>query len=1045
MKHWIKRMMAAGLLLAGTTTAFCEDAPLPAPPQDQGLPYTRSARPAAREAIGSNLVFYPGSRYAYVAGYRTRLDAGDPLHGEAIEKDGKLYVPASFAGLVLADPAAIKADEAPAYLADRFVHTLQAPAADLPEVGELTYKGKRYLSVEDLAKAAGKPVAKHPNGLVVIGEAALGFFNNDVLSKAVVTLFDTPDTLADPDIATEYIPLLKRQGPWTKWVKHTPEQLAMLEGPETEWPMVPREQYNFEGFDPKMLGSAVPPPGVFPRLLFSPGDLPMLRQRLKTDAVMAYSYAEMEALLKTTWFDPQTDDGKMFERLANGEPIRLEEISETDRKRPVPLPFGALDGYKGGIATSHIPYIGHCLVAIQLYALIEDDKELGRKAAAAAVNWCELLERGVDRLYAMSDSEFGTDYTMANGGETAFRLMAGADHMNLPFLLDFGGKWMTGEQKKSIARLIAKVTYGRADSHSAGSMRWQENNHSTWHTTILLGQMEIEGMEGHDPENFPRAVRTLQAFSEFGIDPEGVVFESNGKSGAGFRNALLNMVAVARRGENFFGHPHWRNLATAQAQCTSPGGTVTVTSGTYAGVLFDAQCLMFLKAFYPEDRSIDWLLGKQNAGLDVSAEGRRVHYENLLAGKRGSTRLPIFTAPLSPRGTLYDTDFKSVRREDLKLPLVFSAPVHGMFSASSDPTEDAAWINLLVRENGYLGAGHQHADSGMFHFSALGVNWLQESPLNGYYDGNLHNLVLIDGRSTPDTTAPPGRYLGYTDSPRWAFASADLKPAYDHKWVQQVIQWDEASWWAKTPLSEQGIEFEDHPNVIAAFKGTQHYKMRNWWPSYTFGNWIPTVRAAWNPVEYAKRGVALVRGQHPYGMVIDKVKKDDQVRHYEWTACPGRGVWKTDYETAVAPLPPNQIVLGYAGPKTAANHKDQPEPLVTKDGYPLLLVCVLNEQAPLAGKPLVEVITREGPVNPRSKKPDDYDNLVVHHQGTSAEFKVLLIPFRRGEALPEITYDKATATARVRWADQVDEWKFDTSPDGVGAQLKEAKNSAGPA
>ncbi len=443
---------------------------------------------------------------------------------------------------------------------------------------------------------------------------------------------------------------------------------------------------------------------------------------------------------------------------------------------------------------------------------------------------------------------------------------------------------------------------------------------------------------------------------------------------------------------------------------------------------------MFLKAFYPDDRAIDWLLVKQNAGLDVSEEGRRKHVETLLAGRRGRTRLPIFPAPLSPRGTLFDSDFHAVRREDLNLPMVFSAPVHGLFSAYSDHTEEAAWINLLVRENGYLGAGHQHADSGMFHFSALGVDWIQESPLSRSYDGNLHNHVLIDGRSTPDTAAPSGSYMGSTDTPRLACASADLKRAYDHKWVQQVMRWDDVSWWAKSPLSEQGVEFEDHPNVIAAFKGTQRYKMRNWWPSYTFGNWIPTSRVSWNPVEYAKRGVALVRGKHPYGVVVDKIKKDDLVRHYEWTACPGRGVWKTDYATAVGPLAPNQIVLGSAGPRTAANHKEKPEPLVTKDGDPLLLVCVLTDQSPPADKSLLEVITREGPLNPRSKKPDYYDNMVVHHEGTSADFKVLLVPFRRGEAFPEISYDKATATARVRWPDQVDELQFDPAADGVGVK-----------
>lgn len=131
--------------------------------------------------------------------------------------------------------------------------------------------------------------------------------------------------------------------------------------------------------------------------------------------------------------------------------------------------------------------------------------------------------------------------------------------------------------------------YNRVPTPNIDRLAEQGMRFTNCHTTILLAQMAIEGMEGHDQENFPRAVRTLQAFSEFGIDPDGVVFESNGKSGAGFRNALLNMVALARRGENFFGHPHWRELATAQALSTSPGGTVTVTCGTYAGGLFDAQ------------------------------------------------------------------------------------------------------------------------------------------------------------------------------------------------------------------------------------------------------------------------------------------------------------------------------------------------------------------------------------------------------------------------------------------------------------------------
>ena len=87
----------------------------------------------------------------------------------------------------------------------------------------------------------------------------------------------------------------------------------------------------------------------------------------------------------------------------------------------------------------------------------------------------------------------------------------------------------------------------------------------------------------------------------------------------------------------------------------------------------------------------------------------------------------------------YDTT-----RADLKLPLDFNSPVSGAFSSYSDHSPDAAWINLYVRPNHYLGAGHHHADAGMFHFSALGVDWFTQSPFHQNYDGRYFNLVQID-------------------------------------------------------------------------------------------------------------------------------------------------------------------------------------------------------------------------------------------------------------------------------------------------------------
>ena len=84
--------------------------------------------------------------------------------------------------------------------------------------------------------------------------------------------------MPNPTSPAKYIPTLARQGKWTDHVKVTPEQLAILNGPETDWPTAPKSEYDFTGFDETLLGSKVPPPGVYPRVLFSPEDVPSWRR-----------------------------------------------------------------------------------------------------------------------------------------------------------------------------------------------------------------------------------------------------------------------------------------------------------------------------------------------------------------------------------------------------------------------------------------------------------------------------------------------------------------------------------------------------------------------------------------------------------------------------------------------------------------------------------------------------------------------------------------------------------------------------------------------
>lgn len=998
------------------------DFKLETPDQRSGLPYTRSGKAAAINKIKDAIAVFAGSRYGWVYGKKVRLDQADVLGGEAFCRDRVIYVPEEFARALLIKNIAM--DTAPDYLASRWVYTIADVPYTLPkQVETMKVKGKRYVDLAGLAKAKKFKTHQNDRGLIVINKTNISFDQDaEVILDGVISLFDTPDKLADSDVAMQYIPLLKRQGRWTDFVKATDEQLKLLEGPETDWPLVSKEDYDLSGFNHELLGSTVPEPGVYPRILFSPEDLPMLRERLAQNKFMQKALIETEIFFKHSWWDQSTSDGKVFKRLVEGGPLTRSDMRESDLAKPLPRAPWVLKGQKPGIYNSHYNYVTHCLSSMAFYALINDDDDLGRQVATAIINYSHLAEALIDDANRWSDSEFGTDHDLAYGGETAWRMMhAIASAMDVPFLLDFAGKWMDDGERDRMRRWIAKATYGRAESHASGSMRWQDNNHCTWHTTISLAVMAIEGLEGCDPEIYARGLRSAQAFCEFGIDKHGVVYESNGKSGAGFHFHILNMIAMARRGDNFWGHPHWRRLMEGQMQCTSPNGTVTVTSGTYSGGKINPHIISYFKAFYPESKEADFMLTQTYPDVDYSKFDAAAYRKELENPKnRNRMRLPILNFMDLPG--IYNTDWTPTTRDEVKVKRDFNDTTYGLLSSVSDDSTDAVWMLMQVRDNHYIGAGHHHADPGLFYFSGEGVNWITESPITTYYHGFLHNNVLIDGVSMPDGPAARGRYLGAQIQDGGALASADLTYAYSWRWNTQIVLWDEGGWWGAEAPATQHYEFEPDPEIIKIFKGTQRYKMRIWWPSYNFSNWLPTVRAPYNSVEYAYRTAGLIRGDHPYGILVDDVKKDGEIHLYQWTAATGRGVWKSDL-THTLDLPENQMLLGHSPFQVGspAHHAVSQNAIRSKEGDAQMLICVLNHQTTGdPDRPLITVRTEEGPFDRRWKRQQFYDRININHSGDMGQFRVVLIPFRKGQALPLITYNETLGTAVIAWADQVD-------------------------
>lgn len=1030
-----------------------KDEVIPAPPQDQGLPYTRSAQSRALDKIKGTIALFAGSRYGYVDGLRVRLDQQDIRHGEAKIIDGDLYVPVGFAGVLdLADPMAV-ADKAPDYLKDRWVYSLRLPKIEAPPESK-DVEGKTYVNFSALAKAKGLKVSANPRGLILIGKVEVAFSESEKsLLDSVIALFDTPDRFADASIAPTIIPTLKRQGVWTDHIKVSKEDLSLLNGPETKWPTAPASSYDTNGFNAGLLGSKVPPPGVYPRVLFSPEDIPVMAERVKKSILGQKELIQMEELFKKSWWDPSTSDGQVFLKLATGDLSGLEwEIKPGTPLSSVPHQF---KGQKPGIHNSHVAYVPECLTSMALYCLLTGDEEHGKAAATAIANYFKLREPLIDQYNQLSDSEFGSSPYNGSGAVTCWRGMHGLiAHMNLGLALDFGGKWMTDEQKEILHRVIVKATYGRRPYGQDSTVRFRDVNWVAWDLPHYLALVAIEGLPGVDPEGMESDRETVRAFCDWGVDGNGVVYESNGKTPGSLQFQTLSMIALARRGENLFTHPHWRKFLEGQVQMTSPSGKVTVNSGTqYAPFSRQELSMGFIneqRAFFPGNKCADYLLSQslvkvapadeyyrtwlpQTNGFDADA-----YRKGVASMKR--LRLPSITYPGFVSGVLYNNDYAVTTRGDLGLPLDFSDPVHGVFSSYSDRTTNAAWINMMVRPDHYYGAGHHHADAGMFHFSGSGVDWFTQTAHHQIFDGRYFNLVQVDGHSEAEPgpqgiTAYNGaaKWIGSTNGESGALASADLTYAYSWRWMTQP-----PGTWNET-VQGLGWAFEPTERIREIFAGTARNKMRPWWLSYTTSNYIATSRAPFNPMEYVFRTTGLCRGKHPYGFVIDDLRKDGSDHLYQWCGMLSGGVW----QARLPDTPKGSLVLGYDPGKDASNigmtsmapyeTASQKADLSPSKGDPLLLVLPITpDNSTDASQPLIKVETAQGPLDKKGV-PQMYDRLVISTRSKEGHFKVLLIPFRMGEPMPSVSLDAKTSVATVAWGDQKDTLTFDQGSDGKTA------------
>jgi hypothetical protein len=206
----------------------------------------------------------------------------------------------------------------------------------------------------------------------------------------------------------------------------------------------------------------------------------------------------------------------------------------------------------------------------------------------------------------------------------------------------------------------------------------------------------------------------------------------------------------------------------------------------------------------------------------------------------------------------------------------------------------------------------------------------------------------------------------------------------------------------------------------------------------------PIARQPNYSVQKAFRTAGLIRGAHPYALVIDDIQKDDQPHDYTW-------YMTLEYDVQIAEIdkPDDHemdIILTGSDPTQAKavgvgvnNSRGPLDPKLgdiskVPTGQPMLLVRFLNYNNTDSTKIATEakeptILEDTPPPDPKGHYLQRVRRLAVPVHAVSPDFKVLLYAYDQGNPLPTTAWSGNKAVT-VSWPDQQDQVTFSMADSG---------------
>ena len=680
--------------------------------------------------------------------------------------------------------------------------------------------------------------------------------------------------------------------------------------------------------------SAVPPPGVHPRILFSPEDMPEIRTRVKEVRYAAMAMERIRAEEKML-FDPKTQTGRVFQRLLGDDPtLNLEPLMIKNTTN----------------GSFYLPYFNAAFAA-----LVDDDRETGAKLGRA-------IAAAARRQLVFYRASYGN------------RLVHDADQF-LGLAYDFLAPWMDEADRQPVRQLLARMTAWRQPM-GTGEQPWV--NSTNWrghHDHIVIAALAIEGEAGYDPSVFQANVRRLRDFfTQYGVHSSGFGHEAYAYFNFAMEWAGPALVATARRDENFFQTARVYDVFLSGFRQMSPWGDA----------LYTHDDLPQWKSSLPFNFTaylIPWIFPESKPAQAAA----RMVIENAI---RQDPRKLTFWAALFG----VECDPKLTVAESARiagLPPTAFCPDSGYMSARSGWTEDAIRLDFRCKPDRYA-LGHVHPDWNSFELQGAGRDWIWDpgklTPRNDH-----HTTILVDGigaggsinKPVGGIHIVPGRFIDFIDTPAASIGCGDAKVAYD--WAQSPAGSEPA-------VTNHGLTWADF-----VYKTPREIAMKNEpWRRQP----IQEQLYRYNPMRSAFRTVAVVRGAHPYVLVIDDYVKDGGMHQWDWLANTPTGQLVKDSGSNT------DLILRWREDQTAGSR---------------LLVRVLNAEGQKGEIALEERVEKNWPT---------HSLISIKAAAVAPKYRVLLFPHEKGAELPTSSWNPDRTKLKMTWKNQEDDFEFEAGADG---------------